>query len=160
MRTLCRRKFGDPGDACKRFGMSIERTQVGSMASRVERRTSRSSDPLIALSRLLESTRARARLPALAVADSSGLLVAGAGAYQDCEELAAYAPLLMDTAVANDAVEPTLEALSTTSSVRRVAVEDLEVLVCGRGDPAGRERALPELALGCQRILRTRRPVL
>ena len=45
-----------------------------------ERRTHRSSDPLTALCRLLDAARKDERLEALAVADDSGCLVAGAGA--------------------------------------------------------------------------------
>jgi hypothetical protein len=154
-----RGKLGRARTSCKRFGMIVDGTKLGSRSTRIERRINRSSDALVALSRLLESTRARAHLPALAVADSSGLLVAGAGMFQDCEELAAYAPLLVHSKVSADD-ELALASLTEASSVQRVAVDGLEVLVCGRGDAADCERALPELASGCQRILRTREPVL
>jgi hypothetical protein len=41
------------------------------------------------------------------------------------------------------------------SEVRRVSVDGIEVLVCGNGGRAGWERALSDVALGCQRILGT-----
>jgi hypothetical protein len=138
--------------------MNSQPTSAGSQKLSVERRRNRSSDALIALSHLLESARRRERLPALAIADASGLLVAGAGVFQDCEELAAQAPLLMSPAGAEDGVAR-LDAFQRQSQVRRVLVNDVEVLVCGQGDGAGCDRALPDVVAGCQRILGTRRPL-
>lgn len=60
----------------------------------VERRERRSQDPLVALHHHLASFRSRRGLDAVVVADDHGLLVAGAGSWPVCEELAAYAPLL------------------------------------------------------------------
>ncbi|HEV8246166.1 MAG TPA: hypothetical protein VGP93_10380, partial [Polyangiaceae bacterium] len=60
----------------------------------LERRKDRCQNTLGALTRLLESARRRAEAVALALSDGSGVLVAGAGAAQLCDELAAYAPLL------------------------------------------------------------------
>jgi hypothetical protein len=112
---------------------------------RVERRTNRSTDPLVALSRMLESARTRNGLPILAIADPSGLLVAGAGAFPDCEELAAHAPLLLDGEPAND--------ILPASEVEIVHLDGGEVLVCGVGEPESWERALPDVVAGCERIL-------
>jgi hypothetical protein len=123
-----------------------------------ERRKQRSSDTLVALSRLLESARVRNDLPALAVADPSGLLVAGAGAFHTCEELAAYAPLLLSPP-ANDVVPTRLDVLSRRSEIWRISVDGVEVLVCGQGgERSGRIRALEDVAEGCQRILGARLP--
>ena len=123
-----------------------------------ERRKQRSSDTLVALSRLLESARVRNDLPALAVADPSGLLVAGAGAFHACEELAAFAPLLLSPP-ANDVVPTRLDVLSRRSEIWRISVDGVEVLLWGRAaSAAGAERALEDVAQGCQRILGTRRP--
>jgi hypothetical protein len=61
-----------------------------------ERRRRRSSDPLVALHYQLSSARTAGDLDAIVVADPSGVVVAGAGSWPVCEELAAYAPLLAD----------------------------------------------------------------
>lgn len=60
----------------------------------VERRTRRSEDPLVALHYKLSATRRDHGLEAIVVADADGLVIAGAGAWPLCEEVAAYAPLL------------------------------------------------------------------
>jgi hypothetical protein len=118
---------------------------------RVERRTNRSTDPLVALSRMLESARTKSGLPVLAIADPSGLLVAGAGAFPDCEELAAHAPLLLGEP-ANDTL-PVPYDLFRSSEVELVHLDGGEVLVCGVGEPSSWERALPDVVAGCERIL-------
>jgi hypothetical protein len=61
--------------------------------TRIERRLDERHDCLRGLSRWLESARRTFELDALALADSSGCLVVGAGAAHRCEELAAFAPL-------------------------------------------------------------------
>lgn len=60
----------------------------------VERRSRRSHDPLVALHYKLSATRRDGGLDALVVADADGLVIAGAGAWPLCEEVAAYAPML------------------------------------------------------------------
>ncbi|RYZ66387.1 MAG: hypothetical protein EOP08_04995 [Proteobacteria bacterium] len=60
----------------------------------VERRTRRSEDPLVALHYKLAKTRQDRGLEAIVVADADGLVIAGAGAWPLCEEVAAYAPML------------------------------------------------------------------
>src|SRR5271165_1035438 len=65
------------------------------MKSSTERRTKRSSDPLVALHYQLAHCRRERGLDALVVADDSGVVVAGSGSWAACEELAAYAPLLV-----------------------------------------------------------------
>ena len=59
-----------------------------------DRRRTRSADPLVALHYQLAQARQEGQLDAIVVADDSGVVVAGAGAWAVCEELAAYAPLL------------------------------------------------------------------
>lgn len=59
-----------------------------------ERRKRRSNDPLIALHHHLAETRRRTAATAVVLADMQGVVVAGAGAWPVCEELAAYAPLV------------------------------------------------------------------
>lgn len=99
-----------------------------------DRRIRRSSDPLVALHYQLSSTRARADLDAIVVADPSGVVVAGAGSWPVCEELAAYAPLLAEGpwAAMNTQVSSRVEALRHEVDVRSVAVGEQEVLLCTR----------------------------
>lgn len=68
----------------------------------VERRTRRSDDPLVALHYKLAKTRRDRGLEAIVVADADGLVIAGAGAWPLCEEVAAYAPMLGNGADANE----------------------------------------------------------
>src|SRR5579863_4523819 len=64
------------------------------MTATDDRRRKRSQDPLVALHYQLAYTRNEERLDALVVADDCGVVVAAAGAWAACEELAAYAPIL------------------------------------------------------------------
>jgi len=118
----------------------------------LERRRHRSDDALSALTSLLEAARARAGLDALAVADTAGLLVAGAGASQTCEELAAWAPVLA-RAAANDA-EPGVGApFGGGTSARRVFVGGSEIVVACLGQVRSAADELDAISAGCQRIL-------
>jgi hypothetical protein len=112
-----------------------------------ERRQSRSENTLVALTRLLEAARRSAELEAVAIGDDAGLLVAGAGAAELCDELAAIAPL----GAANDTVPTRFDVLSRRTEVRRLAVDGLEVLISGRGGDLG--PAFNRVAAGCARIL-------
>ncbi|HEY2408108.1 MAG TPA: hypothetical protein VGI10_19005 [Polyangiaceae bacterium] len=114
-----------------------------------ERRLERSDDPLIALTRLLESARRSAEIEAVAVADQTGILVAGSGAAELCDELAAIAPLGSEPA--NDTVPSRLDVLSRGARVRRLSVDGVEVFVSGRGGNLG--EGLAQIAEGCSRIL-------
>jgi hypothetical protein len=114
-----------------------------------ERRASRSSDPLLALSRLLEAARRDASVEAMAVADPTGCLVAGAGVSRVCEELAAHAPLLP----ANDTVPTRLDVLARPTQLRRLCIDGVEVLLACRGDDRAALAALDQAAAGCHRIL-------
>ena len=58
-----------------------------------ERRKQRSTDPLVALHYQLAQSKTRSSVEAIVLADPSGVVVAGAGSWVVCEELAAYAPL-------------------------------------------------------------------
>lgn len=99
-----------------------------------ERRTRRSADPLVALHYQLASTRARGDLDAVVVADASGVVVAGAGSWPTCEEIAAYAPLLADGAWAdvNESVSSRVESLRREIEVRSVSIGNQDVLLCAR----------------------------
>jgi hypothetical protein len=114
-----------------------------------DRRVSRSENTLVALTRLLEAARRSAELEAVAIGDDAGLLVAGAGAAELCDELAAIAPL--GTAAANDTVPTRLDVLSRRTEVRRLAVDGLAVFISGRGGDLG--LGLSRVAAGCARIL-------
>jgi len=119
---------------------------------RGERRQARSANALIALSRLLEGSLRIGGLDAVAVADPTGCLVAGAGAFQACETLAAWAPL--GSSPANDIVPTRLDVLARKSEVRRLSIDGVEVLICaGGGEDPARKQALDHAAAGCARIL-------
>jgi hypothetical protein len=120
-----------------------------------ERRRQRSDDPLVALHYQLAHVRREAELDAIVVADDSGVVVAGAGAWAMCEELAAYAPMLAQ-GVWN---EPGLDADSPLGTLRAdvdvtaVDVRGHSVLLCARGGWT-RTLAMTEAARGVERILK------
>ncbi len=122
-----------------------------------ERRHETRRGALESLHRLLDSVRRSGGLEAIAVADATGCLVAGAGAWRACEALAAWAPVLGANA-ANDVMPTRLDVLARRTDVRRLAIDGIEVLVCGRGDPEHRAPALAAASSGCERILSRPRP--
>ena len=114
------------------------------------------TDPLAMLSRLLDAARDAAGLDVLAVADDRGLLIAGAGSWANCEELAAHAPFLDEYEVAaNDTVPTRLDVLARRSEVRRVTIDGMQVYVCGEGDNA--KQGIAGATETCRRILNRRR---
>lgn len=123
----------------------------------LERRRRRSNDTITALHYQLSSTRAEAKLEAVVLVDDSGCLVAGAGAWPVCEELAAYAPLLAHkSAIRNAVVGSRIATLSGTVEVELLWVDGGEALICGRGGAGeGRRASLAHAAEGCRRILRS-----
>ena len=104
------------------------------MRSMDERRHRRSSDPLVALHYQLSSARTAGDLDAIVVADPSGVVVAGAGSWPVCEELAAYAPLLADGewSSLSTQVSSRVEALRREVDVRTVSIAGQDVLLCTR----------------------------
>lgn len=104
------------------------------MDSQDDRRRRRSSDPLVALHYQLSSARSRGDLDAIVVADPSGVVVAGAGSWPVCEELAAYAPLLADGewSSMSTQVSSRVEALRREVDVRTVSIAGQDVLLCAR----------------------------
>ena len=119
-----------------------------------ERRRKRSADPLVALHYQLSHARSEGELDAIVVADASGLVVAGAGSWAVCEELAAYAPFLAaEDSGAPGAVSSRLESLRGEVDVRMINVGSEEVLLCARGGRA-RKESLASAAVGIDRILR------
>jgi hypothetical protein len=121
-----------------------------------ERRRRRSDDPITALHYQLSHTRGAARLEAVVLVDDSGCLVASAGAWPLCEELAAFAPLLVDRcAVGNAVVGTRLAALESEVFVRPLPLDGGSALLCGRGGDGDGARAdlIAQALDGCRRIL-------
>jgi hypothetical protein len=119
-----------------------------------DRRRRRSPDPVTALHYQLASTRRLGGLDAVVLVDDSGCLVAGAGAWPACEELAAYAPLLEDpTKIVRRAVSQRIGELSERATTHVVDVDGIEVLLSCRGGGADRAMFLEMAARGVRRIL-------
>ncbi|HXN31155.1 MAG TPA: hypothetical protein VN894_04810 [Polyangiaceae bacterium] len=120
-----------------------------------DRRQNRSDDPLVALHYQLAHARREGRLDAIVVADDAGVVVAGAGGWAVCEELAAYAPLLAH-GVWNEpglgGEDSHIAALRKDVDVRPVDVGGLLVLLCARGGWL-RAAAMKNAAEGVARIL-------
>jgi hypothetical protein len=118
-----------------------------------ERRRKRSQDPLVALHYQLATARKDAAVETLVLADPSGVMVAGAGAWAACEELAAYAPLLAETAA--DREPSRFASLRTEVELRTLSIDGQEVLLCARSprrDPR-LTATLDRAAQGVARIL-------
>ena len=128
--------------------MSLNRIEAG------DRRRRRSDDAIMALHYQLATARTEGALDALVLVDDRGCLVAGAGAWPACEELAAYAPLLAHpSAIGNTTVSSRIEALSGEVEVQTLTIDGGEVVLCGRGGGAVRRGSLERAAAGCMRIL-------
>lgn len=121
-----------------------------------ERRQARSENTQVALTRLLEAARHASALEALALGDELGLLVAGAGEAELCDELAAVAPLF--GSATNRMPETSLNLLRHGTEVRRLAVLGCDLFISGRGGDL--EAALGLAAAGCARILVEQMPRL
>jgi hypothetical protein len=119
-----------------------------------DRRRNRSDDPLVAMHYQLAQARREGRLDAIVVADDSGVVVAGAGAWAACEELAAYAPLLAQGLWREPGLgaDSRIAELRTEVDVQPVDVDGQTVLLCGRGGWM-RAMAMEVAAQGVARIL-------
>jgi hypothetical protein len=119
-----------------------------------DRRRKRSQDPLVALHYQLAHARHEGKLDAIVVADDAGVVVAGAGAWAMCEELAAYAPLLAQGVWIEPGAdrESRVAELRTEIDVQPVEVEGQTVLLCARGGWM-RAMAMEKAAQGVARIL-------
>jgi hypothetical protein len=124
------------------------------MQSPTERRQTRSSDPLVALHYQLAFSRREGGLDAVVVADDSGVVVAASGGWAACEELAAYAPLLVrgDQGQAGYASNGRLAEIGVHADVRAIDVGGQTVLLCARGERA-KTGAMRHVADGVARIL-------
>jgi hypothetical protein len=137
------------------FALSMPDSMVTTHAPREDRRRRRSDDPITALHYQLSFTRHEADLDALVLVDDRGCLVAGAGAWPVCEELAAFAPLLANPAAArSETVVGRLGDLRRDVAVCATRLDGVDVLLCGRGGSAGRTALLERAIAGCERILR------
>jgi hypothetical protein len=123
-----------------------------------ERRQKRSQDPLIALHYQLAYARHDGDLDALVLADPSGVVVAGAGAWAVCEELAAYAPLFAQDASESGGASDRMSELRGEVEVRSMRVDGIEVFLCARGGGSQGERSrgtsIKRAEAGVSRILR------
>ena len=120
----------------------------------IDRRRRRSADPITALHYQLSHTRAEAGLDAVVLVDETGCLVAGAGAWPACEELAAFAPLLAHRgAIGSAVVGSRIAALEPETEVRTLDIDGAEAVLCGRGGDASRVALIARAADGCRRIL-------
>jgi hypothetical protein len=122
-----------------------------------DRRRQRSSDPLVALHYQLVHARCEGNVDAMVVADDSGVLVAGAGPWALCEELAAYAPLLAQGQWCEPGLGPPgpMAELGTDVDVQPLETNGQTVLLCARGGWM-RAMAMERAAQGVARILTSR----
>jgi hypothetical protein len=120
-----------------------------------ERRKRRSEDLITALHYQLSVARSEGKLEALVLVDDRGCLVAGAGAWPVCEELAAYAPLFAEPDLPTSvAVGTRIADLSREVLVREIPLGAAEALLASRGGGDDRSAFVARAAAGCQRILR------
>jgi hypothetical protein len=131
---------------------------MGAMSFLEDRRRKRSQDPLVALHYQLSHARAEGRLDAIVVADDAGVVVAGAGAWAVCEELAAYAPLLAqgvwhEPGARSSSPSSRLSELRTEVDIQPVDIDGQTVLLCARGGML-RGMAMERAADGVARILK------
>lgn len=125
-----------------------------------ERRKKRSPDPLIALHYQLAQSRNDASLEAIVLADTSGVVVAGAGSWVICEELAAYAPILASHEISMP-LPSRMEALKGDLDVREMHAAGQPMLLCALSAKgklakvAARDEAAARCAAGVTRILET-----
>ena len=119
-----------------------------------ERRRRRSDDPITALHYQLSQTRADAGLSAVVLVDDTGCLIAGAGAWPTCEELAAFAPLLTSPGdVGSATVSARIAAIEPEVFVRTLSLDGCEAVLCGKGRTDARPEVIARAADGCRRIL-------
>ncbi len=120
-----------------------------------ERRQRRSEDPITALHYQLAHARREGALDAVVLVDAQGALVAGAGAWPLCEELAALAPLLVRRdAIAHEETRIATDDLADSVEVRALSIDGAEVLLAARGiDGSGAKASMVRAAVGCRRIL-------
>lgn len=126
------------------------------MVPLVERRKRRSTDPIMALHHQLAAVRSREELEAVVLVDDLGCLVAGAGSWPVCEELAAFAPFLADgSAACSQYVATRTALLACDTQVKSFDIEGMDAVLCVKGvGPRDLTREMNQAAGGCRRILR------
>ena len=122
---------------------------AGSVPTPPERRREPRSDTLHSLRRWLDAVRSSGHLEALAIADETGLLVAGAGLWHRCELLAGMAAAAAPSGVR----APCPELLGPETDVRLLPLRGATVLVCGQWHGPARTEVLDHVTRGCARIL-------
>lgn len=122
----------------------------------LERRRHRTENALEALTHLLEAARKRSGADAFTLADSAGLMLAGAGAAELCEELSAWAPVVSRQA-ANDSVPNCLDVFDGRTRLRRLTVDGIEMVVSTLAGNGAVEAELDAVSAGCARILKNGR---
>jgi hypothetical protein len=130
----------------------VQQTQ---QVPQAERRKQRSADPLVALHYQLAQAKARGSLDAIVLADASGVVVAGAGSWIVCEELAAYAPLFAQEA-GNDgqgSLPARVASLRAECHVHAMTAAGQPMLLCAMGKPSMRAQAAELASAGVARIL-------
>jgi len=119
----------------------------------VERRRKRSDDVVTALHYQLATARNESGLEALVLVDDRGSLLASAGAWAPCEELAAFAPLLArpEDARRNAVVGRLSDLARDTTSI---AIDSLgaPLLLSAKGASDAQD-AMLRVAAACVRIL-------
>jgi hypothetical protein len=115
-----------------------------------DRRRRRSPDPLVALHYQLSQARRDASLDTLVVADGSGVVVAGAGSWASCEELAAFAPLMFEGAMSSDS---RVTIRSVNVGIGRVLLAAKIVENESAEAKSAREHAMKRAEQGITRIL-------
>jgi len=121
----------------------------------VERRKRRSADPIVALHLQLAAVRTAAELEAVVLVDDMGCVVAGAGAWPICEELAAFTPFLIaNTTPCSRSVASQAAKMAPDTHLLPMSIDGMDVVLCARA-PQGKniEYQMDRAAAGCQRIL-------
>ncbi|MGO8999518.1 MAG: hypothetical protein ACLQVI_39845 [Polyangiaceae bacterium] len=120
-----------------------------------ERRKQRSTDPLVALHYQLAQSKSQSAVEAIVLADTSGVVVAGAGSWVVCEELAAYAPLFTSQASQGEELPARVASLRAECEVREMTAGGQPMLLCAMGRSSARTQAADLASEGVVRILET-----
>ncbi|NOY91691.1 MAG: hypothetical protein GXP55_10865 [Deltaproteobacteria bacterium] len=115
-----------------------------------DRRTRRSAERQTALRYQLEHTREQGGLEAVVVADDAGLILESAGDSAVCEELGAYAPLLVHSLMGMK-LPPLL--CGGDVAVRPISLNGQPVFLASIGGGVARDALLSHSELGVSRIL-------
>ena len=121
-----------------------------------DRRKKRSLDPLVALHYQLSTARAEGSVETIVLADTAGMVVAGAGSWAACEEIAAYAPLLSQ----DDDATARISELRAEVDIRPLRISGQDVLLCSRRhrQSTTHEAAISRAAVGLSTSTTADRP--